>query len=193
MSSERASQKLSNGNEKLYQIYRGTYYTDGMIMADGTHDNRATPQKVMEILETYRTRKIETPIRVFYGSEDGCSWMDENFIAGHVGRSNGRIKIPILMAPDAISGGALLDACIIRIDTRRVTLWSHANFHTPAMSLKVGDLLELPYEVWWNDRVQARFFLRKQAERYMGILSGAIFPDPKIEPGAFGIDDPDAE
>lgn len=89
---------------KQYKIKNGTYY------------HADTDDKVIQWLETSRERKQR--IRIFYG-KDGKAWNEEFDIIGHVGRSTGAIKIPLLIHNSrSMGGGAILDDRIVRIDTK---------------------------------------------------------------------------
>lgn len=90
-----------------YQIVNGTSY------------HAETSLNVIKWLETSRERKQR--IRLFYGDTTiTChNWNEENDTIGHVGRSTGSIKIPLLIKNSrSFGGGAILDHCIIRIDTK---------------------------------------------------------------------------
>lgn len=188
--SERVSSLLGNGNTKHYRIVNGTAYSAGMTMKDGTEDTRATPDEIVAILEKYRDR--ETEVRVFYGDAlTGRSWLGENDIVGTIGRSTGRIKIPLLVPTAGHGGPGLLDHCIVRIDTRTRTLWQHPTFHVPPIEIRTGDRLDLAYEVFVNDELYARFHRRFEAERWKRVVSGDVFPDRNKEPGAYGLDHED--
>jgi len=85
-------------------------------VVNGTSYNENTPDKVISWLETSRERKQR--IRIFYG-KDGKCWNEENDTIGVVGRSTGTNKIPLLIkSKRSYSSGALLDDCIVRIDTK---------------------------------------------------------------------------
>jgi hypothetical protein len=88
----------------VYQVCNGTFY------------HRDTKKEVIQWLETSRER--EQRIRIFYGS-NGKAWNEEFDIIGHVGRSTGEVKIPLLIKNiRSIGGGTILDHCIVRIDTK---------------------------------------------------------------------------
>ena len=90
--------------EGIYQVCNGTYY------------HQDTKKEVIQWLETSRERKQR--IRIFYGS-DGTAWNEENDVLGHVGRSAGTTKIPLLIySARSMGGGAILDNRIVRIDTK---------------------------------------------------------------------------
>jgi hypothetical protein len=96
--------ELVEVNGKKYKVKNGTYY------------NINTPDKVIDWLETSRERKQR--IRIFYGKSGKC-WNEEFDTIGYIGRSTGTIKIPLLIKSSrSIGGGAILDDCIVRIDTK---------------------------------------------------------------------------
>jgi hypothetical protein len=84
------------------------------INSTSYHDE--TPESVIKWLETSRERKQR--IRIFYGDSSRC-WNDEFNTIGYIGRSTGTEKIPLLIKNSrSYGGGAILDHCIIRIDTK---------------------------------------------------------------------------
>jgi len=85
-------------------IVNGTAYPDG------------TDPKVVEWLETSRERKQR--LRLWEGSEGRCR-NEEYGTIGHVGRSCGSQKIPLLVHSSRSSGGqGIMVDSIIRIDTK---------------------------------------------------------------------------
>jgi hypothetical protein len=87
-----------------------------MKTVNGTSYKDTTDDEVIRILETCRISKKR--IRLFYGLQ-GESWNDENDTIGYVGRSMGKNKIPLLIKSSrSMGGGAILDDCIYRIDTK---------------------------------------------------------------------------
>ena len=81
---------------------------------DGLFFDNNTDEKVMkEICQAYRGKYR---IRFWYG-DNKKSWNDENDTIGNIGRSTGKIKIPLLIKSSRSYGGvAILDNCIVRID-----------------------------------------------------------------------------
>jgi hypothetical protein len=71
------------------------------------------------VLEMARKERIR--IVLDYGDVNtGESWGEEHDIYGYVGRSSGKIKIPILVYNRrSFGGGAILDHCIIGIKTSK--------------------------------------------------------------------------
>lgn len=84
-------------------------------VVNGTSYHEETPDKLVEILERLRAGK--TRIVLDYGdTKTGKSWGDIYDITGHLSRSTGSIKIPILIHNKrSIGGGSILDHCIIKI------------------------------------------------------------------------------
>lgn len=89
--------------EKEYQEVDGTFY------------DKRTNKKVVEVLE--RVRKSGVRITIDLGDvKTGKSWNETYDVSGRVGRSTGKIKIPLLIHNSrSIGGGAILDHCIIGI------------------------------------------------------------------------------
>ena len=74
-----------------------------------------TPQSICNILSN--AHAYNWRIRVFYGdAETGKSWNEEFDTIGNVGKSCGKIKIPLLIKNKrSVGGGAILDNCILKI------------------------------------------------------------------------------
>lgn len=109
-----ASQKLSK-----YLEINGTSY-------QSENHNK----KVTSILE--EVRQDNTRIVLDYGDvKTGQSWGECFDIVGRIGRSNGSVKIPILLYNKrSMGGGAILDNCIVKIMTskgKRI-LYQHPNY-----------------------------------------------------------------
>ena len=85
------------------------------ITPDGTAYHIDTPDNLVEILE--RIRQQQTRVVVDYGdTATGKSWGEIHDTTGRIGRSTGRIKIPLLIySSRSWGGGALLDNCIVGI------------------------------------------------------------------------------
>ena len=86
-----------------YQIVNGTAYST------------ETSDKMIEILE--RLMANHTRARFHWGdTKTGQDWGDIYNVRGHIGRSTGRFKIPLLIHNiRSLGGGALLDDSIVKI------------------------------------------------------------------------------
>jgi hypothetical protein len=100
------SYKHAHG-ENRYKVYQGTAY----------HED--TPDDVVLLLESLRKSKAR--IVLDYGNtETGESWGEKYDISGSIGRSNGKIKVPLLIHNiRSMGGGSVLDHCIIGIYTSK--------------------------------------------------------------------------
>ncbi len=138
----------------------------------GTCYHESTSDEVIRVLEGVMRSKRR--IRLFYGdTATGRSWLDEWDVIGHLGRSMGPIKIPLLLKSLRSSGGSgILDHCIIRIQEGHQVLYSHPDFHIGATSIRRGDMKKLPWELWIDDQLHARFEQRSSAEILVEFLLG---------------------
>lgn len=109
-------------SDKQYTIVGGTYY------------DARTPQTIISILEDSRINHKR--IRLHYGQTDensddcGRDWNEIHDVLGHVGRSTGQIKIPLLIARSNSSGGVgILDHCIVKITDKTRTLYEHSKYY----------------------------------------------------------------
>jgi len=142
----------------------------------GTYYHAGTPHAIREILE--RSRCTGTRLRIWYGDKDtGKSWHDEYGMLGHVGRSGGRIQIPLLILTSrSIGGGALLDDSIVAIADRP----GHFVYQHPSLDLgawSVGTALSDGYaEAAYCDGVlHAQFDREGQAANYCAFMLGDRF------------------
>lgn len=100
--------------------------------------HKETNDKVKAALATAYSNRDR--VRVWYGdSVTGRAWLEENDVLGYIGRSTGKIKAPLLIAnKSSMGGGALLDHCIVRIDTTKGrTLYKHPNFQSGTEGSKI--------------------------------------------------------
>lgn len=149
--------------EEDYQIVGGTAY------------HKDTPEEVISWLETSRERKQR--IRIFYGDkETGGDWKEEYDTMGYIGRSTGRIKIPILLHNSRSTGGtAVLDHCIVKIttvgsDNKPHIVYQHKNYHLcNEHSIKQqGE----NYSVMLDREEYAHFKTLQKAENFLSFLEG---------------------
>jgi hypothetical protein len=156
-------QKLGNGNIIKY-----------IRLPSGTCYHFETPKKVINLLE--KALKDGVEVRIFYGDTvTGQSWHDEYDVVGRIGRSTGSIKIPLLVPVGDSGGSGLLDHCIIRIDSRDGLLYQHKKFRVGEMTLSKGDDKQLPWEVFIDSILNARFEFNREAIKFMDFLQGNLF------------------
>jgi hypothetical protein len=82
---------------------------------NGTSYHEETGAEMVELLERLRANRIRC--RFHWGdAKTGQDWGDVYDVTGHIGRSTGASKIPLLIHNvRSLGGGALLDHCIVKI------------------------------------------------------------------------------
>lgn len=152
--------------EKAYNVVNGTSY------------NQRTDTKVIRELENARIS--QTNVRVFYGdSTTGEVWPEEYDVHGHIGRSTGACKVPLLIKKsNSMGGGHMLDHCVLGILKRDTTGKLYWAYRHPKMNLgkwsyhsedvQTGQMAEVRH----NGQVHARFKNFKQAYRYYQFMTG---------------------
>lgn len=176
-------EKLSNGNTLYYVVREGMYFEVGIFI--GSENRLEVFDNISEGLMSLIVRAWEHRfrLRIFYGDiHTGRSWNEEYDVAGIIGRSNGKIKIPILLRrKDSNYGRALLLSSVIRIDDieEKRTLWKLSNFHVEPMEIIYypDDPNGLPYNVMQTKdsgvRINvANFKTAKQAQRWIDFMEG---------------------
>jgi hypothetical protein len=90
----------------------------GEIIVGGTTYKASTDPRVVAILEGSRLNRER--IRIFYGEVATGKIWDDAPMRGHVGRSTGSSKIPLLIRTARSTGGeGILDHCIVRIEASK--------------------------------------------------------------------------
>ena len=144
----------------------------------GTAFHGSTPDEVAAVLENARNSGTRLYLR--YGdTETGRDWLEEYDVAGRIGRSVGRLKVPLLLATVRSSGGAaILDHCIVRIATAKgQVLYQHPRYIVPEFVVETRDDPALPAVVLEKSgMIVAGFRNLRAADRYvrkMARLTGA--------------------
>lgn len=156
---------------KEYQVVNGTFY-----------DSR-TPTEVINVLEKARLNR--TRLHISLGDvTTGRDWLEEFECFGFVGRSMGRIKVPLVLPLSrSIGGGAILDHCIVRIrhSSGGKVLWKHPNYHHGKIEVRqkeqpvtLGEWRSLLVDVLLDGQVQAAFETVAKAMRYVQKLGLAL-------------------
>lgn len=147
---------------------------------NGTTYNDETPRAVVNALE--RAQRERFRVRVWYGNTDtGRAWAEEHDVTGYIGRSTGRVKIPLIVHNTRSMGGpGLLDHCIVRIDRTDTaeTLYRHPAFSSGFAERRVIEErgtqpMNLPYRVQDDERqTHARFPTFERATRWLDFMNG---------------------
>lgn len=141
---------LDNGNSFEYVNYMnaGTWFKYGENIQNEGWKYKEN-EKLWKVLSSlvHSGRRV----RIWYGdTETGRSWNEEYEVTGTIGRSTGKIAIPLLIKNSrSYGGGALLDDCIIRIDDikEKRTIYQLDNFHVEKLEVEIESGSEYPYRV----------------------------------------------
>ena len=168
---------FGNGYSFEYVNYDGTWFRYGKNIRNEGWKYKEN-EKLWKVLSSlvHSGRRV----RIWYGdTETGRSWNVESEFAGTIGRSNGKIAIPILIKNSRSYGGALLDDCIIRIDDikEKRTIYRLDNFHVEKLEVEIESGSEYPYRVMQHKdsgEVQnvANFRDSNAALRWIGFMNG---------------------
>lgn len=144
--------------------------------------DEGTKPEVGKALEHLLAQQVRC--RIWYGdTETGLAWPDEHDVLGTIGRSTGPRKAALLIHnANSMGGGAILTACIVRIDTTwdRQTLYKHPTFHTKFERARVGTTppdrehhKTHPWSVVNDDgEYVAAFKNERQATRWIAFMRG---------------------
>lgn len=151
------SETLSNGNTINYQITES-----------GTAYHAETPLQVINVLEQARINRQR--IKVYFGDiKTGKDWNEENDTIGYIGRSGGKIKIPLLVHNStSLGGGGLLDHCIVKIREAKGNrvLYQQHNYNSPKIEIVPSDLPEYSF----NINIDGKLYSRHKTERAAQLL-----------------------
>lgn len=140
----------------------------------GTYFDPGTPSQVKQILEDYRRSRAR--LRICLGdAQTGADWLDEHHVVGHIGRSDGSLKVPLMLASRRADGGpAILTACIVRmLDAKsRRELYRHPGYEIPVLSIERHMDPKYPVAVFHAGKLQAAFKSEARASAYIAFLRG---------------------
>ena len=119
---------MTTTDAKQYNVVNGTSY------------HTETPDAVVKVLE--RLRASGENCRVFYGdTKTGRAWPEEHDVWGHVSRSTGSVKIPLLCHPRSHGAPGMLDHCIVAIVARNSAGKAELVYRHPKLSFGQWALL----------------------------------------------------
>ncbi len=103
---------------------------------DGISFDTKTPDVVCSILALHNklhyNGEAETRLRLWYGdTQTGQAWPEEFETMGYIGRSCGRVKIPLMIKNSrSAGGGGILDHCVVAISAAQggKFLYKHPSF-----------------------------------------------------------------
>ncbi len=156
--------EIKEHSGKSYKVVNGTWY------------HRDTRDEIIEILENARLSC--STLRVHYGDVNtGKDWLESFDVTGHIGRSMGPVKIPLLIKQRNSRGGpGLLEHCIVKVRTigRNATvLYMHPHYNVGKFEVRAcSDKNGYEAEVLVGGSVHARFQKVGQAEQWVRKMAG---------------------
>ena len=156
----------------------GGYHLITYRLINGTAYHEATPLDVAQALESLRASQAMT--RIFLGDpETGQDWNEECDVVGRIGRSTGRIKIPLLVPRHEDGGPGLLDHCIVRLVQvgSGQELQRHPRYHCRNFGIQDETCLERPElraTVYRDGEEVARFESPREAAHWIRFMRGEV-------------------
>lgn len=162
-----------------------------------THFHTDTPRKLRSLLDMLR--EARQPVRLVYGDTDtGQAWMEENDVVGTIGRSTGTQRVPLLipLAGDTSGGPALLDHCVLGVQSVPTGEWLYSRAEGvvwPQLSVNCCEVSQFnPSTTAYG--VVARFPSEPEAQAWAAFMQGAIPCLPQhFEPEERDYDDNDGD
>jgi hypothetical protein len=125
-------------------------------------------------------------IRVWYGDRQKPDWLEENDVFGYVGRSTGKVKVPLLLPVDINgrkedSGGAILCDSITRmaigegkhfVETYRASFYQEPKFALKDIGCD-SDLFKCA--VYVSGENVANFGAKESAQEWVAFMKGKLF------------------
>jgi hypothetical protein len=158
--------------------HEGGHHVIRYRILNDTAYQEETPFDLLQALE--RLRESQATARVFLGDpKTGLDWNEECDVVGRIGRSSGRIKIPLLVPPGDDRGPGLLDHCIVRlVKVRgRKELYRHPGYR--CRDLRIQDepcqgRPDLKATVYRDSQEIARFQSRNEAAHWVQFMRGEV-------------------
>lgn len=146
-----------------------------------TYFDPGTDPKAARVLETCRHDRRQ--VRLMLGdTTTGQCWLEEHGVVGRIARSNGILKVPLLIERAACGGPAILTNCLLRIIDWRSsrTLYRHPAFRAPDLSIRrAAENEELPWQVLHAGSITACFADIGKAGAYLAFMCGETV-EPRI-------------
>jgi hypothetical protein len=145
----------NNGHSTTYKI------TDS-----GTAYHIETPEQVVSVLEA--ARQNGTRLKIYYGdTETGRDWNEELGVTGRIGRSTGKVKIPLIIHNcRSIGGPSVLDHCIVKI--KRLSdghiLYQHKTYQPPQIEITNSEVPGYNFSLIINGTTYSNHKTERQAK-----------------------------
>ena len=155
-----------NGNTIRYKL---VHYRHDLPVA--YHEQ--TDEFVIRVLEKVRLTGDRIIIKLG-NTETGEGWNEEFEVQGYIGLSRGNeARFPILLySRTSVSGGTILDHCILKIKSTRTNavMYTNPKYKEPTVEIIPGDMPEYPFNTVVNGKLHGRHRTRQSAARTANIL-----------------------
>lgn len=144
--------------------------------AEGTYYFHDTPPTVAKILDN--AMRTGQRLRLFEGdTKTGEAWAEEYDVLGRIGRSCGRIKIPLLIHNSRSMGGpAISDHTIVAIaDRPGHFIYKHPRFNVGTWTVGKAESPSYVEAAYHNGTLHAQFKRKGAASRYCAFMRGERF------------------
>ena len=147
-----------------------------------TYFDPGTDPKAARALDN--CRRDGRKVRLVLGdTATGRCWLDEHDVVGHIGRSTGSLKVPLLIEPGEDGGAAILTDCLLRLiawESGR-DLYRHPAYRVPGLAIqRAPEQTDLPWQVLHDGTVVACFAEIGKAGGYLAFMCGET-----VEPRVF--------
>lgn len=143
-------------------------------IVDGIEFDKDTPDRVVRILLDMMNTSPKQRIRIFLGDrKTGKDWCQEWDTMGYVGKSTGKIKIPLLVNNSrSWGGGGISTGSIVRITIDKRDVYRHPKYHIGKIELKPSPFPSVPYGVWIDGVNHANFKTAEKARKWADFIQG---------------------
>lgn len=158
-------------------VQRYELYSELLKKYAGTADTTTwfsprTPRTLQQLLETLR--KDRRQVRLFYGCPDtGLDSLQEHDTVGHIGRSGGVMRSPILVPSGDVGGSIIASDRIVKIvnPLDGEVLYAHKHYHLPDFEIRTAEAA-CCVEVYVQGALFARFDSVEQACEWVSFMAG---------------------
>lgn len=143
-------------------------------VVDGVSFDKDTPDKVCRLLLAFMNTSPRVRVRLFYGDrKTGKDWCEEWMTMGYIGRSGGRVSVPLLINNKTSTGGPhILDGCIVRITVDRKDVYRHPHYHIGKITFGASGYSDYPYGVFIDGKNHANFKTQEKARKWADFIQG---------------------
>lgn len=146
--------------------------------------NPSTPPALRRLLDALR--RSGATVRIVCGEthpndpDAGTAWMEEHDVVGTIGRSGGQQRVPLLIPAngDGIGGPALLDHCILGVQSVPDGRWLYLDKRTRWPQLRVDGTTVMEATTrpdgTTHESVVARFPTVGKAQAWAAFMQGEI-------------------